>query len=55
MENNVPRLCGRCNRRLKTEKSRETGYGPVCHVKVLSEKTISEAQEKKNDPVQRVI
>lgn len=28
--------CGRCGRKLKTEKSKEIGYGPVCHKKVLA-------------------
>lgn len=30
--------CGRCGRKLKTEKSKEIGYGPVCHKKMLAEK-----------------
>lgn len=24
------KYCGRCNRKLKSEKSRELGFGPVC-------------------------
>ncbi|MEK4132022.1 DUF6011 domain-containing protein [Solibacillus sp. FSL W8-0474] len=27
------KYCGRCNRKLKSEKSRETGFGPVCKKK----------------------
>ncbi|MER2119233.1 MAG: DUF6011 domain-containing protein [Solibacillus sp.] len=27
------KLCGRCNRQLKTSKSMELGFGPVCYKK----------------------
>lgn len=27
--------CGRCNRKLKTSKSIELGFGPTCHKKYL--------------------
>ncbi|WP_342573732.1 DUF6011 domain-containing protein [Solibacillus sp. FSL K6-1781] len=27
------KLCGRCNRQLKTSKSMELGFGPVCYRK----------------------
>lgn len=29
--------CGRCGRKLKTAKSIEVGFGPVCHKKYLKE------------------
>lgn len=29
--------CGRCGRKLKTEKSIEAGFGPVCYKKFLKE------------------
>ncbi|MGM8212618.1 DUF6011 domain-containing protein [Virgibacillus sp. W0430] len=29
--------CNRCGRKLKTEKSIETGFGPVCYKKHLKE------------------
>lgn len=29
--------CGRCDRELKTQKSIEEGYGPVCKVKQAAE------------------
>lgn len=29
--------CGRCGRKLKTNKSIEQGYGPVCYKKYLKE------------------
>lgn len=32
--------CGRCGRKLKTEKSKEIGYGPVCHKKVLADREL---------------
>lgn len=38
--------CNRCGRRLKTSKSIELGFGPVCHKKYLREK--SEAEFLKN-------
>lgn len=30
MENEKDLTCGRCGRPLKTKKSREVGYGPIC-------------------------
>jgi Family of unknown function (DUF6011) len=41
MFNKVPWIfetCGRCGRPLKTEKSRELGYGPVCIRKIEAER-----------------
>lgn len=32
--------CGRCGRKLKTEKSKEIGYGPVCYKKVLKDREL---------------
>lgn len=40
MNNRVPWIaetCGRCNKPLKTTKSREQGYGPYCMRKVKEE------------------
>jgi hypothetical protein len=34
----IAEFCGRCGRPLKTDKSREAGYGPVCLRKVEEEK-----------------
>ncbi|GEN30256.1 hypothetical protein HNQ35_000040 [Cerasibacillus quisquiliarum] len=38
--------CLRCNRRLKTVKSRELGFGPVCYKKHLQEQ--ADKEFKKN-------
>lgn len=35
-------LCGRCNRQLKTSKSMELGFGPVCYKKHQQEQADSE-------------
>lgn len=34
--------CGKCSRKLKDTKSRERGFGPVCHKKYLAEKAKAE-------------
>lgn len=34
----IHETCGRCGRKLKTEKSRKSGYGGACLKKVLVEK-----------------
>lgn len=39
-------LCGRCNRKLKTEKSIKQGFGPVCYKKHLQEQ--ADEEFKKN-------
>lgn len=39
-------ICGRCNRKLKTSKSIELGFGPTCHKKHLQE--LAEAEFEKN-------
>lgn len=31
------KTCARCNRQLKTEKSQERGFGPVCYSKHIAE------------------
>jgi hypothetical protein len=36
------RYCLRCKRKLKSQKSMELGYGPVCHQKVLAKQAQSE-------------
>lgn len=41
--------CGRCGRKLTTEKSRVTGYGPVCHLKVLAADEAPEGQMEIDD------
>lgn len=38
--------CGRCNRKLKTLKSIELGFGPTCHKKHLQE--LADAEFEKN-------
>lgn len=39
--------CGRCNRRLKSVKSRKIGFGPTCHRKeIASEALAQQAKEK---------
>lgn len=38
--------CGRCNRKLKTAKSIELGFGPTCHKKHLQE--LADAEFEKN-------
>ncbi len=32
--------CERCGRKLRSEKSRELGFGPVCYAKEQAEKTL---------------
>ena len=38
--------CKRCGRVLKTEKSREIGFGPVCHKK--HQQVVADAEFEKN-------
>ena len=38
--------CGRCNRKLKTLKSIELGFGPTCHKKHLQ--ALADAEFEKN-------
>lgn len=45
MENKEHARCGRCNRPLKTDKSRADGYGPVCKAKVAAEDAMMEQQK----------
>ena len=37
--------CNRCNRRLKTVKSIEQGFGPVCYKKHLEEEATAEFEK----------
>ena len=39
-------LCERCNRELKTAKSMELGFGPVCHKKHQQE--LADAEFERN-------
>jgi len=39
-------VCGRCNRRLKSAKSIEKGFGPTCHKKYLQD--LANAEFEKN-------
>lgn len=43
---NEMEVCARCGRKLKTQKSIDQGYGPVCHKKHL--KAIADAEFEKN-------
>ena len=38
--------CGRCNRKLKSAKSIELGFGPTCHKKHLQD--LADAEFEKN-------
>lgn len=38
MENNDKNICRRCHKKLKGEKSKELGFGPVCYKKYLNRK-----------------
>lgn len=40
------KLCGRCNRQLKTVKSMELGFGPVCYKKHHQE--LADAEFERN-------
>ena len=40
------KLCGRCNRQLKTAKSMELGFGPVCFKKHQQE--LADAEFERN-------
>lgn len=40
------KLCGRCNRKLKTAKSMELGFGPVCYRKHQQE--LADAEFERN-------
>lgn len=40
------KLCGRCNRQLKTSKSIELGFGPTCYKKHL--KALADAEFERN-------
>lgn len=37
--------CMRCNRRLRSPKSRELGYGPCCYRKMLAEQVTETKRE----------
>lgn len=39
-------LCGRCNRQLRTSKSMELGFGPVCYKKYQQE--LADAKFERN-------
>jgi hypothetical protein len=39
------KICGRCNRKLKTDKSIAAGFGPVC-LKKHNEQVITEAEHE---------
>lgn len=43
--------CGRCNRRLKSAKSREIGFGPTCHRKVLAAQVPAQQAEAKEKAI----
>lgn len=46
--------CGRCNRPLKSDKSKEIGFGPVCYKKHLQ--AVADAEfEKKQITIDQVI
>lgn len=40
----IHETCGRCGRKLTTEKSQKTGHGPVCHIKVLAANDVPDGQ-----------
>lgn len=42
MEEVKAEICGRCGRILKTQKSIERGYGPVCFQRVERDRTEAE-------------
>jgi hypothetical protein len=38
MEKKIYPVCKRCGRKLRTDEARERGYGPVCLLKMQTEK-----------------
>jgi hypothetical protein len=55
MEKKIYPVCKRCGRKLKTDEARERGFGPVCLLKMQTEKKHplfgGERSAKSNTPV----
>lgn len=51
MEKKIYPVCKRCGRKLKTDEARERGFGPVCLLKMQTEKKYPLFEVRRNTNV----